>query len=89
MAAHRYWRLRFLNPVGYALVSIGEIEFRTSHGGTQASTGGTAYQEGIIQEVIFLLKHLMVFIHQVLRQMVGYVLLVVLLVGLGMTGGLG
>jgi hypothetical protein len=44
--AHRYWRLRF--PSGNALgsgrttMTVAEIEFHTSIGGSQAATGGTA-----------------------------------------------
>lgn len=47
MAAHRYWRIRFLgqnggSSSGNLLILIPEIEMRTSIGGTDQCAGGTA-----------------------------------------------
>lgn len=47
MAAHRYWRVRSLSTNGDSIVAVAEIEFRTTVGGTTATTGGTAISSAI------------------------------------------
>ena len=45
MAAHRYWRLRFPSGTvigGRTYLTIPEVQFRSSIGGSQGATGGTA-----------------------------------------------
>lgn len=42
MAAHRYWRLMLRATGGGANGGIGELQMRTSIGGTNVATGGTA-----------------------------------------------
>lgn len=42
MAAHRYWRLQIKSINGGATVGLGELQMRTSLGGTNVATGGTA-----------------------------------------------
>lgn len=47
MAAHRYWRLFFLNPVSSSAgCNVSEVEMRESIGGADACTGGTAISSG-------------------------------------------
>ena len=42
MAAHRYWRVYITAANGHAAVTCVEIELRTSFGGSNVATGGTA-----------------------------------------------
>ena len=46
MGAHRYWRVNCLKSVAGDHISLGELELRTSVGGGQAATGGTAISGG-------------------------------------------
>lgn len=42
MAAHRYWRVLIRENGGGANPGIGELQMRTSIGGSNVATGGTA-----------------------------------------------
>ena len=42
MAAHRYWRLQIRSINGGSTVGVSELQMRTSIGGTNVATGGTA-----------------------------------------------
>ncbi|WP_454737582.1 hypothetical protein [Cupriavidus necator] len=42
MAAHSYWRFNWLFGNGGANIALAEVEMRTSVGGSNAATGGTA-----------------------------------------------
>jgi hypothetical protein len=42
MAAHRYWRLQVRGNGGSNYVGVGELQMRTSIGGVNVATGGTA-----------------------------------------------
>lgn len=46
MAAHAYWRVLVLAVDNDTSTSLEEVEFRTSIGGSQAATGGTAISGG-------------------------------------------